>query len=151
MSDSKKSDELDTNIDELVKKYSWMVRPCILYKEEYSDCTSIKSRFHQMFVDGSMEDCSQWKYDYDNCSKWKNDANPKAFKELIESEMQKREARLGAHNANDVWKRREKAPENWSAPLPAWMEEKMQASYLAMKAEEAKQGKLKNEFFCVIS
>uniref|UniRef100_A0A146L688 Synaptic plasticity regulator PANTS n=1 Tax=Lygus hesperus TaxID=30085 RepID=A0A146L688_LYGHE len=151
MDDSPKSGESDSNIDELLKKYSWMVRPCVLYKEEYSDCTSIKSRFHQVFVTGSFEDCSHWKYDYDNCSKWRGDSNPKAFKALIESELKKRQARLGAHKANDVWEPRENPPEDWNAPLPAWMEERIQASYLAMKAEEAKEGKLKNDSFCVIS
>lgn len=45
----------------------FQVRPCEEYKEEYSDCRSIKAKFHQYFIHGETKDCTQWKTDYDKC------------------------------------------------------------------------------------
>ena len=50
-----------------------------MYKEEYSDCTSIKSRFNQYFIYGEIIDCSQWKKDFKNCKKWSNKKDDTAY------------------------------------------------------------------------
>jgi len=58
-----------------------------MYNNEYSECTSISSRLHQMFVHGSTVDCNHWHEDYINCLKWKKDKNIQAaviiFKNII--------------------------------------------------------------------
>jgi len=58
-----------------------------MYNTEYSECTSISSRLHQMFVHGSTVDCNHWHADYTNCLKWKNNKNIQAavtkFKDII--------------------------------------------------------------------
>uniref|UniRef100_A0A170XTF1 Synaptic plasticity regulator PANTS n=1 Tax=Triatoma infestans TaxID=30076 RepID=A0A170XTF1_TRIIF len=123
-------------LDQFVAENSWMIRPCILYSEEYKDCKSIKSRFHQRFVYGSFVDCNQWKKDYDNCCKWTEDNNKKACKELVESEILKRIERLKAHRENDIWEKRTTPPATWNDPLPEWMEEKLKNSLLSVKANE---------------
>lgn len=41
-----------------------------MYRDEYSECTSIRGRFQQYFIYGQTIDCSQWKRDLDNCEKW---------------------------------------------------------------------------------
>ncbi|XP_029161594.1 UPF0545 protein C22orf39 homolog [Nylanderia fulva] len=121
-------------------KDEWMVRPCMIYKAEYDDCTSIRARFHQYFVFGKTIDCSQWKTDYTNCYEWEKHKSEKAYKELIMSEKQRRIDRLHAHYQNDVWEKREKPPENWNAPLPEWMQKEFKNSYLHIRSEELKQG-----------
>lgn len=47
------------------------VRTCESYKDEYSDCDSIKARFHQYFIFGEKVDCSQWQTDFENCMKYR--------------------------------------------------------------------------------
>nr|CAD7456526.1 unnamed protein product [Timema tahoe] len=64
-----------------------LIRPCDIYKEEYSDCTSIKARFHQYFIYGEMVDCSQWKKDFKNCSKWTSDQNIEAMYLYVASKI----------------------------------------------------------------
>lgn len=49
-----------------------------MYKEEYSECTSIRGRFQQYFVYGQSIDCSQWRRDLDNCEKWMNNKDTNA-------------------------------------------------------------------------
>jgi hypothetical protein len=50
-----------------------------MYKEEYSDCTSLKARFHQYFIFGKTIDCSQWKRDFDSCVQWRKEQNANAL------------------------------------------------------------------------
>jgi len=50
-----------------------------MYKEEYSECTSIKGRFHQYFIFGKSVDCSQWKRDFENCVRWRDNHNSNAL------------------------------------------------------------------------
>ena len=50
-----------------------------MYKEEYSECTSIKARFHQYFIFGKSVDCSQWKRDFENCVLWRDNHNSNAL------------------------------------------------------------------------
>lgn len=54
------------------------IRPCEMYKEEYSDCTSVKARFHQYFIHGRAVDCAQWNRDYSNCCRWRDSGDAKA-------------------------------------------------------------------------
>ena len=122
----------------------WMLRPCELYKEEYHDCKSIAARFHQYFVFGEYQDCTQWKIDYDNCHLWKKYNSKEAFNKLISSEKQRRIARLRGHYNNDVWQRRDKPPEDWNAPLPDWLEERAKVSYLRIASEKLKKEKEQN-------
>ncbi|KOC64589.1 UPF0545 protein C22orf39 like protein [Habropoda laboriosa] len=60
-------------------KYTWMVRPCEIYKDEYNDCTSIRARFHQYFVFGEPINCKQWNTDYKNCKKWNTYKSKEAY------------------------------------------------------------------------
>ncbi|XP_058450911.1 UPF0545 protein C22orf39 homolog [Malaya genurostris] len=127
-----------TNPDEVeVSRNLWSIRPCFSYSEEYDDCTSIKARFNQYFIHGESIDCTQWKRDFDNCVRFeRNPKDTKSALELIQSERQRRIDRLGAHYRNDVWKKREKAPEDWSKPLPENMQKDYEQTYLAVKAQE---------------
>lgn len=53
-------------------KYVFQIRPCQIYKDEYSECTAIGSRLHQMFIYGNTLDCNNLHVDYSNCLRWKN-------------------------------------------------------------------------------
>nr|CAD7412093.1 unnamed protein product [Timema poppensis] len=116
------------------------IRPCDIYKEEYSDCTSIKARFHQYFIHGEMVDCSQWKKDFNNCSKWTLDQNIDAMQDLVLSEQDRRRKRFQAHNNNTVWQKRAQPPADWNKPLPDWLENKYKDTYLYHKSKEMKLG-----------
>ncbi|XP_024944596.1 UPF0545 protein C22orf39 homolog isoform X2 [Cephus cinctus] len=133
----------------------FQIRKCDMYKEEYSDCTNIKSRFNQYFIFGEMLDCSQWKTDLQNCRKWENERNETAYKELVNSESKRRLERLKAHYGNDVWKKRDKPPNDWNKPLPEWMQKEQENTYLNYKNNETKGGTENNMdagiSFCSIS
>ncbi|XP_060528795.1 UPF0545 protein C22orf39 homolog [Cylas formicarius] len=116
----------------------WLIRNCQVYDEEYSDCTSIKARFHQYFIFGHMINCSQWKRDSINCYKWTEKKDVNAGKELIESEKEKRKDRLLNHVRNNIWKRRKEPPENWNCPLPEYLQKEYENSYLNVKSKEIK-------------
>lgn len=118
------------------------IRPCFLYKDEYSDCTSIKARFHQYFIHGETIDCSQWKADHKNCQKWEDKQDLQAATEVIKSEERRRLERLKAHYGNTVWTKRTSPPEEWNAPLPAWLEERSKGTYLDLKAKELRGEKV---------
>ncbi|CAL7947092.1 unnamed protein product [Xylocopa violacea] len=120
-------------------EFEWLIRPCHIYNEEYKDCKSIRARFHQYFIFGEMLVCDQWLTDYNNCYLWNKYKNEDAYENLIASEKQRRMRRLKGHYDNDVWQKRDKPPENWNAPLPAWLEEKRQKSYLKSISEELKE------------
>ncbi|CAK9820441.1 UPF0545 protein C22orf39 homolog [Anthophora plagiata] len=117
----------------------WMIRPCLIYKEEYRDCKSIRARFHQYFVFGKTIDCNQWKTDYNNCQQWNNKKSKEAYDKLIESEKKRRLERLKGHYGNNVWQKRDKPPENWNAPLPEWIETRRKDSYLYCLSEKLKK------------
>ncbi|XP_018057048.1 PREDICTED: UPF0545 protein C22orf39 homolog isoform X2 [Atta colombica] len=122
-----------------LRYHEWMIRPCMIYKDEYDDCSSIKARFHQYFIFGETIDCNQWKIDYRNCYQWEKHKSEEAYDALIKSEKQRRYNRLHAHYQNDVWERRKKPPENWNTPLPEWMQKKFENSYLHIRNKEMKQ------------
>lgn len=123
--------------EEEVFKNLWSIRPCYLYNEEYDDCTGFRARFHQYFIHGDSIDCNQWKRDFDNCVRFeRNPHDTKSALELIESEKQRRIERLKAHYGNDVWTKRNKAPEDWAKPLPEKLQKEYENSYLELKARE---------------
>ncbi|XP_053693231.1 UPF0545 protein C22orf39 homolog [Sabethes cyaneus] len=133
----------------------WSIRPCFVYSDEYDDCTSIKGRFHQYFIHGESIDCTQWKRDFDNCVRFeKNTQDTKSALQLVESERQRRTERLRAHYRNDVWKKRDHVPEDWSKPLPESMQKEYEQSYLAAKAQELRGEKAASsgseKSFCTI-
>lgn len=66
-----------------------------MYKEEYSECTSIKARFHQYFIFGKSVDCSQWKRDFENCIHWRDNHNSNAL-------VKKKKANLLALEVNHI-------------------------------------------------
>ena len=54
-------------------------------------------------------------------------------------------SRLRDHFDNDVWKKRKCPPQDWAKPLPDWLKEKSDDSYLAIymkEKEEERQGAL---------
>lgn len=114
----------------------WMVRPCHFYKDEYDECKCLPSRFHQYFIFGETKDCSSWIKDYDRCKEFKHNPNEKTYKELVDSEKQRRYSRLMGHYGNTVWKKRSEPPANWNTPLPDWLQKKYEHTYLAYKAAE---------------
>lgn len=68
-----------TNLLKLVQ-----LKPCDMYKEEYSDCKCMRARFNQYFIYGETSDCSQWKVDYENCKLWKSKNDDAAYvREMI--------------------------------------------------------------------
>lgn len=81
-------------------------------------------------------DCTQWATDYNNCQKhsWLNDKE--AAKLVIQSELNRRTARLKPHYDNDIWTKRENPPADWSRPLPDYMEERNKNTYLYLKNKE---------------
>ncbi|XP_063238561.1 synaptic plasticity regulator PANTS [Bacillus rossius redtenbacheri] len=119
-------------------KDAWMVRPCMLYKEEYKECTCLKGRFHQYFIHGKTIDCSQWERDYENCNRWSKGGDKKALAEIVKSETDRRLKRLANHYKNNVWEKRTEPPEDWNKPLPDWMEKEFQTSYLQLRSQEMK-------------
>ncbi|KYN04986.1 PREDICTED: UPF0545 protein C22orf39 homolog [Cyphomyrmex costatus] len=134
MSEAKKEEKTP------LRDFEWMIRPCMMYKDEYDDCTSIKARFHQYFIFGKTVDCDQWKIDYRNCYQWEKHKSEEAYDSLIKSEKQRRHNRLHAHYQNDIWERREKPPENWNTSLPEWMQKEFENSYLHIRSKEMKEG-----------
>lgn len=73
--------------------------------------------------------------------------------EIVMSEKIRRAVRLKPHYENSVWEARAEPPPEWNAPLPDWMEERNKGSFLAIKAQEMKEGKNSDELrsYCVIS
>ncbi|XP_058803355.1 UPF0545 protein C22orf39 homolog [Phymastichus coffea] len=132
--------EKEVPIEEPVRPDEFMIRPCYLYEAEFHECERPKGRFHQLFIFGDYLDCNQWKRDAQLCKKWQEKKDEKARAELIESEEKRRIERLKPHYQNDVWKKRDKPPENWNAPLPDWIVEKNKNTYLDLKAQSIRNG-----------
>ncbi|KAG8223882.1 hypothetical protein J437_LFUL004718 [Ladona fulva] len=133
--------------------YMWMVRPCLVYQEEYSDCKSIRGRFHQYFIHGETIDCNQWLRDSENCKRWEESKNLSALNSLIDSEKKRKTERLRKYVENDIWELRDEPPQDWNKPLPEWMEKEYSSTYLAFKSVErkSKTAEVVNESLCVIS
>lgn len=45
---------------------------------------------------------------------------------------------MKAHYDNDVWEKRKNPPEDWSKPLPEYMQKEYEATYLNIKSKEIK-------------
>lgn len=116
--------------------FSFKVRECSDYKDEYKNCKSFKDRFQQYFVDGEFLDCNQWNQDYKSCCRLEEKDDWQAGVDLIVSEKRRRDARFGAHFANKVWTKRDAPPPDWNKPLPEWMQERYEHSYLTSKSKE---------------
>ncbi|XP_042224362.1 UPF0545 protein C22orf39 homolog isoform X2 [Homarus americanus] len=128
------------------------VRPCERYKEEYSDCTSIKAKFHQYFIHGETKDCSQWKTDYNHCLNYRNKKDIESLTSVIETEKERREKRLIGHYTNTTWEKRESPPDDWNKPLPEYLQKNDAVSFLAVKAKQLKEGKVEEPAsLCTIS
>lgn len=70
---------------------------------------------------------------------------------IIAHEEARRIKRLDPHYNNPVWENRTEPPPDWNAPLPAFLAEKQKNTYLAIKAQEMKEGKqMSADTFCVI-
>ncbi|CAA9994911.1 unnamed protein product, partial [Nesidiocoris tenuis] len=69
-------------------------------------------------------------------------------KDLIDSELKKREVRLKAHRANDVWEKRTEPPSDWNGPLPPWIAERAKSSYLNYAKAASEKGEAAS--FCSI-
>uniref|UniRef100_A0A1B6CYQ7 Synaptic plasticity regulator PANTS n=1 Tax=Clastoptera arizonana TaxID=38151 RepID=A0A1B6CYQ7_9HEMI len=133
--------EGSSNFEQEKWQKSWMIRPCVLYYEEYKDCKSIRGRFQQYFVEGKYEDCNPWKQDHLNCEKFKTNKDEKAYNEIISNEESRRRKRMQCHLNNKVWENRDSPPENWNAPLPEWMLRRYENTYLNLRALEIKEGR----------
>ncbi|XP_047358582.1 UPF0545 protein C22orf39 homolog [Vespa velutina] len=141
----------EVTLEENRFKYAWMIRPCEIYKDEYSECKYWKSRFHQYFIYGHKIDCSSWKEDFKNCEIWEANKSEDAYNAIVESEKKRRLNRLKGHFGNRIWKKRDKPPEDWNSPLPEWMQENFKNSYLEkMKNKEAQEALEKLDKYCVI-
>ncbi|KAF7988776.1 hypothetical protein HCN44_007086 [Aphidius gifuensis] len=144
----------DDKTDNLKNRDSeWMLRACRVYKEEYDDCTSFRGRFQQNFVYGEKLDCSQWKTDYDNCKKWKKTDDDDAYTELVASEKKRRLERLRPHYQNNVWEKREEPPKDWNAPLPDYLVQRNNNTFLALKQADIENNRETSDMLipgCVI-
>lgn len=113
----------------------------------------MQGRFHQYFIHGESVDCSQWKRDYDNCIRFEDSPNDlRSAQKIIQSEENRRTARLRAHYANTVWTKRTDPPSDWSKPLPEWLQKKNENTYLEIKANEMRNNvdSSKDRTLCVI-
>lgn len=147
--------KVSTEDNELVETSSWMIRPCLVYDLEYSQCTSLKGRFYQYYLNGKTEDCNKWDPLRKACRKWERDIDIKAGVTIIKHEKQTVARRLESRKNNDVWNvRQNKPPENWNSPLPEHLVEKNQGSYLEQHMEELYNQSFKpkkSTSFCTIS
>lgn len=87
---------------------------------------------------GENTDCSQWLKDYKNCRKYEDSSgfDVAAGEKVVNSEERRRELRFRGHYGNTVWKKRATPPEDWSKPLPDWMQKKNENTYLNYKQME---------------
>lgn len=106
------------------------MRPCKLYKQEFKECKRIKGRFNQYFIYGERLDCTHWGTDYNNCQKYHWFKDTDAGIAVISSELARREKRIEAHRQNDTWTKRDSPPDDWSKPLPQFMLERNENSFL---------------------
>ncbi|XP_011308933.1 UPF0545 protein C22orf39 homolog [Fopius arisanus] len=122
--------------EEKIWPHEWMLRPCDMYYSEYRVCNSIRGKFNQIFVEGEVADCTQWKVDYEKCIQWKKSGDQQSYEDLVASEKVRRLNRLKGHYANDVWTKRQAPPEDWDAPLPDWLAKRDAKTFLAGKQNE---------------
>jgi Protein of unknown function (DUF3128) len=87
-------------------------------------------------VHGDSLDCSSWEHDFENCVKFEEKNDFKAGKKLIDSETSRRSERLNNHYGNNVWKKRNSPPDDWSRPLPDHITKNYENSFLDLKSKE---------------
>lgn len=110
----------------------------VMIAEEYKECTSIKGRFQQYFVNGDILDCSSFNHDLNDCINFEEKNDYRAGKRIIENENKRRKERMDAHFQNDTWTKRKSPPEDWNKPLPEYISKKYENSFLEIKNKEAK-------------
>lgn len=77
--------------------------------------------------------------------RYKRDSNDvHAAKEIIDSEVDRRTARMRAHYQNNVWSKRQAPPADWKKPLPEWLLKKNRNTYLEVKANEISEAEKNN-------
>lgn len=130
-----------------------MMRPCEIYLEEYTDCASYKGRFHQYYTQGSYADCERWKQDYKHCLQFRNTKDTSAAESVINSETERRNARLEGARGNDVWEYRQSPPAEWNAPMTKWTQEREDSVLAKAQAHKDRTGTLSppDSSKCVIS
>lgn len=77
----------------------------------------------------------------------------KFAKAIVDSENERRDNRFKAHYANNIWHKRSGPPDDWAKPLPEWLQKKNENTYLALKAQEMKDGNVllpENRSLCVL-
>jgi hypothetical protein len=89
----------------------------MLFAEEYKECRSLKGRFQQYFVNGDILDCSVYDKDLNDCINFECKNDLESAKRIIENEDKRRDERMQAHNANDVWNKRAHPPDDFNKPL----------------------------------
>ncbi|KAF7491519.1 UPF0545 protein C22orf39 -like protein [Sarcoptes scabiei] len=109
--------ELGVDDSEKFGPLYWMVRPCEWYKQEYSDCKSIRARVHQYFINGHTDSCEDWQNDYNNCFQYRKTKDPILIRKIIASELIRKEKRFERARENKVWKYRDEPPSDWNKPL----------------------------------
>ena len=119
----------------------WMLRECQAYHSELKACESFKGRFYQFYVHGSMSDCESWSENHRDCKLWTNNADTEAASRIIGREQERIKERLKGHYDNNVWEKRDCPPpaEEWSKPLPQYMLDRQENSYLTLYAQKAKK------------
>ncbi len=58
--------------------------------------------------------------------------------------MKRISTRLQSSQANDIWKYRDRPPEDWLKPLPEWFSQQNENSYLSRKQKERLNKRLNN-------
>ncbi|XP_074641655.1 synaptic plasticity regulator PANTS-like [Tubulanus polymorphus] len=132
----------------------WMIRPCDTYESEYKECKSYVGRFYQHFIQGEYTECSKWKHDHQNCLKFMKTLDPTVAEKIIENEKERREKRLSASCANDIWEYRTEPPANWSGPLPDWCKKETSVQMEHQENLRRKKGvdnTSEKKSFCIIS
>ncbi|KAL8577545.1 hypothetical protein ACOMHN_023518 [Nucella lapillus] len=107
----------EKSVSQALPEDIWMLRPCEIYLEEYSDCASYKGRFHQYYTQGSYADCERWQQNYKKCLQFRNTGDISAAESILSSEAERRTTRLAGARGNDVWEYRHAPPTDWSSPL----------------------------------
>ncbi|KAK2147830.1 hypothetical protein LSH36_532g03004 [Paralvinella palmiformis] len=105
------------NVEDLPEDI-WMLQPCEVYLDEYRECKSFGGRFHQRYTTGRRADCSKWKETYNYCMEFRKTGSIKVAKNLLANEVERRNERLAAARANDIWQYRTSPPADWNKPLP---------------------------------
>ncbi|XP_076473088.1 synaptic plasticity regulator PANTS-like [Babylonia areolata] len=148
-----KEKRMTTSSPEDTPEDLWMLRPCEIYLEEFSDCSSVKGRFHQYYTGGCYDDCERWQQDYKQCLKFRKTGDVSAAESIIEHEKERRAARLEAARGNDVWEYRSTPPADWNAPMKDWVKERKDTVLARVQAQKESTGTMSapDSARCVVS